>query len=594
LKFKQLKYNDGGKIKPNEFADINSPEYRKYLSKIRSKFPEARTLGVNNTYGNYNGGGVQGNNSPTELEQIINMTEYMKRNSPYSNIYRDEYQHYSTETKPNLLIAKKGGYVPKFLGGGLNDCPEGMMWDESTQQCIDNNGYVPVQKNPYITGVTNERGEKVGGTGADVKTNQSPFQPLNKTIKQSYYKEPNYIVPLAFNSLISGMFNGYTNNINSNNVLNTSEYNNPYDNKFTQYNKCGGKVFKKMMKSGGFVKYEDGGDVDETRSELEQDRQEEIGLRQQQLNVFFNDKKSQNEKPIGYQQAPVQYQEEILTSPTNQYVDNTTGLLFKSSGESGINNVGIKGKEIGNRVAKALGYTPTFNSVYRTPANQAKQKYGVKNSFHTTGDAVDIKPTDWEKLPKSEKQALLRDYDHVFHNNHHHLEPKSRKYEKGGKIGLRQMQLDVFFNEKEENPYVENEEVFEDNTTNVKSFSPQVITTKPTESGKTGNFNLGNIRDTVTGKFKSFGSYEEGRQALIRQLNLYKTGKSKTGVKPTNSLYEAMAKYAPVADKNNPVQYAEFIAKRIGISPKTPISEIDLEKWADAITIMEGNTKLRK
>lgn len=114
-----IKYPDGGKIKANEFADINSPEYRKYLLSIRSKFPEANIKGIDNTYGKYNNGGVEGINNPTELQQIINMTKYMKHNSPYSNIYRDEYHHYSTETKPNLQIAKKGGsYKKKMEEGG--------------------------------------------------------------------------------------------------------------------------------------------------------------------------------------------------------------------------------------------------------------------------------------------------------------------------------------------------------------------------------------------------------------------------------------------------------------------------------------------
>lgn len=91
--------------------------------------------------------------------------------------------------------------------------------------------------------------------------------------------------------------------------------------------------------------------------------------------------------------------------------------------------------------------------------------------------------------------------------------------------------------------------------------------------------------------FRSFATPEEGRNALLNQLNLYQTGKTKTGVKPTSTLYEAMATYAPASDKNDPKGYADFVAKKLGVSPDTPIKDLDPKGWADAITIMEGNKK---
>lgn len=95
---------------------------------------------------------------------------------------------------------------------------------------------------------------------------------------------------------------------------------------------------------------------------------------------------------------------------------------------------------------------------------------------------------------------------------------------------------------------------------------------------------------TNSSGFRKFSSYEEGRNALERQLNLYKTGRSKTGVKPDSTLLQAMRIYAPASDNNNPDNYADFIARRLGISVNTPIKNIDSKKWADAISIMEGNT----
>jgi hypothetical protein len=100
----------------------------------------------------------------------------------------------------------------------------------------------------------------------------------------------------------------------------------------------------------------------------------------------------------------------------------------------------------------------------------------------------------------------------------------------------------------------------------------------------------GNSNEEQAG-FRTFGSYKEGRVALENQLDLYKTGKTKNPVKPTTSLVDAMSVYAPVSDGNDPVNYANFIARRLGVSTNTPIHKIDTKKWADAIEKMEGNKK---
>ena len=90
--------------------------------------------------------------------------------------------------------------------------------------------------------------------------------------------------------------------------------------------------------------------------------------------------------------------------------------------------------------------------------------------------------------------------------------------------------------------------------------------------------------------FRNFSNYEEGRNALENQLNLYKTGKTKVGLKSDSTLLEAMSKYAPYGDgANDPVAYANFIAKKAGVTVNTPISQIDTKKWADAIEKIEGN-----
>lgn len=91
--------------------------------------------------------------------------------------------------------------------------------------------------------------------------------------------------------------------------------------------------------------------------------------------------------------------------------------------------------------------------------------------------------------------------------------------------------------------------------------------------------------------FQSFGSYDEGKNALINQLQLYQTGKTRNDIGPDSTLLHAMSVYAPAADHNDPQGYAAFIAKKLGITTDTPISKIDTKKWADAIEQVEGNTK---
>lgn len=96
---------------------------------------------------------------------------------------------------------------------------------------------------------------------------------------------------------------------------------------------------------------------------------------------------------------------------------------------------GQYGQEIIGEVTSALGYTPQFNSVQRSAEKQQQlinQGVGVKNSWHLTGDAVDMKPADWNKLPAEKKQYFKSKYDVIYHNNHYHMEPKGSRKKQGG------------------------------------------------------------------------------------------------------------------------------------------------------------------
>lgn len=107
---------------------------------------------------------------------------------------------------------------------------------------------------------------------------------------------------------------------------------------------------------------------------------------------------------------------------------DTSKAKFTSSGASGLQNIGYLGLEIGNTIATMLGYIPEYNSIYRSPQKQEdliKSGYGVKDSFHLTGNAIDVKPEDWKKLTSEQLTFLRNKYDIIYHNNHYHVEPKS-------------------------------------------------------------------------------------------------------------------------------------------------------------------------
>jgi hypothetical protein len=104
--------------------------------------------------------------------------------------------------------------------------------------------------------------------------------------------------------------------------------------------------------------------------------------------------------------------------------------------------------------------------------------------------------------------------------------------------------------------------------------------------------NPGNIRKGKN-NFKTFATMEEGFGALTHQLDLYKSGGSKhtTG---NETLLQAMKKYAPAKDHNDPVAYAATIAERLGINVNDPIKGISTKEWAGAISFVESKQSYKE
>jgi hypothetical protein len=137
--------------------------------------------------------------------------------------------------------------------------------------------------------------------------------------------------------------------------------------------------------------------------------------------------------------------EQATLQPTNSYyalfglTDPQAAPVqspVQSSGKYGNQHIGHYGQQIIQDLSGALGYTPQFNSIYRDPGQQqqlVQQGVGVKNSWHLTGDAVDMQPKDWNHLSTDQQQAFRTKYDVLYHNNHYHLEPKGKRFGMGGK-----------------------------------------------------------------------------------------------------------------------------------------------------------------
>lgn len=91
------------------------------------------------------------------------------------------------------------------------------------------------------------------------------------------------------------------------------------------------------------------------------------------------------------------------------------------------------------------------------------------------------------------------------------------------------------------------------------------------------NNNPGNLRSwgsrPIRSGFAYFNTPQEGWSALRRQvtilidmnLTLYEFFGGKEGV---------YAGYAPAADSNKPMEYADFVAEQVGISPDVPLQEV--------------------
>lgn len=95
------------------------------------------------------------------------------------------------------------------------------------------------------------------------------------------------------------------------------------------------------------------------------------------------------------------------------------------------------------------------------------------------------------------------------------------------------------------------------------------------------NLNPGNIKSVRTGKFRKFNTLKDGYDALIRDIEIKQSGRSRV-IHKDETLWKFIHIYAPAHDNNNPSLYAWQVANWLGIDINTPFNQInkhDLAKY---------------
>ena len=103
------------------------------------------------------------------------------------------------------------------------------------------------------------------------------------------------------------------------------------------------------------------------------------------------------------------------------------------------------------------------------------------------------------------------------------------------------------------------------------------------------NKNAGNLRDPSTGEFQKFNTPEEGYQALVKDLEIKKSGKS-AHIKPGGSILALANVWAPASDNNNPNDWANNVAKTIGKKPTDTWADVPTDQLAKGIQVAEGTS----
>lgn len=243
---------------------------------------------------------------------------------------------------------------------------------------------------------------------------------------------------------------------------------------------------------------------------------------------------------------------------------------FNQSYSNAQNDYGVDPYEQTGQLRPYLEY----GGIHINPANKGKFTATKQRTGKTTEELTH------SKNPLTRKRAIFAQNAAKWHHQ------QGGKFNAADFLGMNDVEDEIkttVATEKKKSPRITEEEI--DQLT-AMGLSPEDILRE------TGEGVRNPYRGTTSGSgFQSFATPEEGAQALENQIDLHKSGKSKSGITGNEDILQYFSKYAPAVDKNNPVQYAQNIAKWTGYDINTPIKNIPTKDLAKAITRMEGNTK---
>lgn len=123
---------------------------------------------------------------PTYDQSIKTMVEYMKNNTPNSNVYRPEFQHYSINTQPIVPIGKKG----------LNIANWGAMVDPIPVNPFPKGFKVPPAENPQVQSIPVTNAEHLTWNTAATIGDPNPTAPTD-IYKSQRIPNTNYVPNVA-------------------------------------------------------------------------------------------------------------------------------------------------------------------------------------------------------------------------------------------------------------------------------------------------------------------------------------------------------------------------------------------------------------
>ncbi len=95
------------------------------------------------------------------------------------------------------------------------------------------------------------------------------------------------------------------------------------------------------------------------------------------------------------------------------------------------------------------------------------------------------------------------------------------------------------------------------------------------------------------GFWAKFENPTKGYEALKKDIELKKAGRSRTGITGDSTVEEYFRVYAPPTE-NDTNNYIATVAKQLGVSPDTPISQIPTDKLAERIVRYESGTTINR